>query len=304
MKIVVAICTYNRALLLRQTLQKITELHRPVHAEWVVMVINNRCTDDTDAVVSEFSGRLPISYHHEEKQGLSNARNCAIEQTLRIAGDYIIWTDDDVLPDPDWLVAYEAQFQASPDAAIFGGPVDPWCEVDPPQWFSANYDLVKVAYAVIDPELKQDTGPISPTKHPHGANFALRMRELSQYRFDPRLGVNGNKIRLGGEETALMELMQEQGAQGIWIRKARVRHFLPKERLRLSYIGWYYRGVGRTAVVLEDEGKGAWDKKWAWRVILVDGAKLGIAWLTGGRDTARFLQPYIAFHKAWGRLFP
>ena len=100
MFITVAICTWNRAILLDKTLTQMHRLCVPDDVEWELLVVNNNCSDDTDAVIGRHADILPIRRIHEMKTGLSNARNTAVHNAK---GDYIIWTDDDVLVDEKWL---------------------------------------------------------------------------------------------------------------------------------------------------------------------------------------------------------
>ena len=46
----VAICTWNRSAVLGLTLDQLTRLRVPADVEWELLVVNNNCTDDTDAV--------------------------------------------------------------------------------------------------------------------------------------------------------------------------------------------------------------------------------------------------------------
>ena len=96
----ICVCTWNRAALLDQTLTAMRQLRIPVGVEWEILVVNNQCTDDTDLILSQHARRLPLRRLLEAKQGLSNARNCAVAGSL---GELILWTDDDVVVDPEWL---------------------------------------------------------------------------------------------------------------------------------------------------------------------------------------------------------
>src|SRR5690349_14130582 len=102
MMITVAICSLNRAESLRRTLTSLTAMRIPADLAWETLVVNNEGTDHTDQVIDSFVGRLPIRRAMEPRRGLSNARNRAIDEAR---GDYIIWTDDDVVVDPSWLAA-------------------------------------------------------------------------------------------------------------------------------------------------------------------------------------------------------
>jgi glucosyl-dolichyl phosphate glucuronosyltransferase len=75
---------------------------------------------------SSVSDYLPI----EIWPPFSRARNRAV---YAARGDYLVWTDDDVVVDPNWLAAYVAAFRRRPEAAVFGGPVFPRYEPPVPQ---------------------------------------------------------------------------------------------------------------------------------------------------------------------------
>ena len=70
----VAVCTWNRASLLRECLQTMTQLHTPAGLRWELLVVNNNCTDDTSSVVAAFARRLPVKEIVEKKLGLSHAQ--------------------------------------------------------------------------------------------------------------------------------------------------------------------------------------------------------------------------------------
>ena len=111
MKLSIVICTWNRSSLLAQTLEQFTRLRVPEHSTWEVLIVNNACTDDTDAVIKRFDGSLPIRRLFEAVAGHTHARNCAIRHAT---GDLLIWTDDDVLVSEDWLTRYEEAYARYP----------------------------------------------------------------------------------------------------------------------------------------------------------------------------------------------
>ena len=71
----------------------------------------HNCIDHTDAVIKAFADRLPIRREFEPERGLSHARNRAVDAAK---GDYIVWTDDDVVVAPGWLAAYIEAFRRWP----------------------------------------------------------------------------------------------------------------------------------------------------------------------------------------------
>jgi glycosyltransferase involved in cell wall biosynthesis len=67
-KISVAICTWNRAKLLDQCLDRLLRVSSPT-AVWELIVIDNNGTDDAGHVLDSFVTRLPL-----RRQGLMHGR--------------------------------------------------------------------------------------------------------------------------------------------------------------------------------------------------------------------------------------
>jgi hypothetical protein len=245
MKLTVAICTWNRSAMLGETLNRLAQCAPPRHSDWEVVVVNNNCTDDTDATIARFRTRLPLVPIHQPIPGLSNARNAALAAAT---GDFILWTDDDVLVSRDWLQAYEAGIQAYPDCSIFGGPVQSYFEVEPPEWLRRNIDEFACAFALID--LGPDARPLIDDILPFGANFALRRSAMAGIRFDARLGRQPSALSILGEETGVMKAMMSQGATGMWLPTVTVEHRIPAGRQTLHYVREYFRGSGLTMAMI------------------------------------------------------
>ena len=183
---------------------------------------------------------LPLVRVFEKIQGLSNARNAAVSATK---GEYIIWTDDDVLVDENWIAAYVTAFQDHPEAAIFGGPIKPWFEGIPPAWIKQSWVIIECAYATRDLGVR----PFSLTQDhlPFGANFAISMTEQKKHSFNPQLGHVRDKILLG-EETQVMKNILKTGGSGWWVPEPKVIHWIPSSKQNLKYIRKYFVGYGRT----------------------------------------------------------
>jgi glucosyl-dolichyl phosphate glucuronosyltransferase len=241
MKITVAICTWNRSELLKRTMSQMAEELFPPRVDWELLVVNNNCTDDTESVVESFQGRLPIRQIVEQKQGLSFARNAAVSCA---SGDYILWTDDDVIVDSGWLAAYESAFARYPEAAFFGGPIQPWFEGMPPRWMATDaWSLISTAFAALDYGTRECKASCS--RLPFGANYAIRLDWQRRHLYDPRFG-RRPETTISGEETIVLLGIIKEGGTGWWIPDAQVRHWIPKSRQSLAYLREYYAGYGRT----------------------------------------------------------
>ena len=228
--ITVAICTWNRANLLDQTLAQFRKLSIPKNTKWELLVVNNNCVDNTDVVISSYTDQLPIRWLFEPKQGHSNARNCAI---VNARGDLLIWTDDDVIVPENWLAEYAQAAAAFPEATFFGGPVRPWWESTPPEWIDRDVDRIGWLWALLDrgPDVRR----LASSEWVHGANMAYRTEVLRHRLFDPALGHIGNYFQ-GGDEISLVEELQRLGQWGVWIGSAPVQHFITKDRMRPRYV--------------------------------------------------------------------
>ena len=244
MRVEVVICTWNRAQLLDQTLASMHELIVPPDVEWELLVINNHSSDETDDVIARHTRHLPLRRIWEASLGKSFALNTAIDAAR---GDLILWTDDDVLVDRNWLSEHVAAARKYPEAGFFGGTIAPWYEVDPPNWVAGAWDYISAAYAAR--EFDDGEFLINMQTLPFGANWAIRTELQRQYRYDVRLGrVGPSDVR--GEETAILQQMVEDGIQGRWIPQARLRHFIPEDRLTLDFLCRFFDGIGQTSALM------------------------------------------------------
>lgn len=239
----VAICTWNRAQSLRVALSSLARLVDPAGASWEVVVVDNNSTDDTRAAVEEYRDALPIRYAFEPRQGLSHARNRAVQEA---GGDLIIFTDDDVRVDEQWLAEYAIAERRFPGAAFFGGTVDVCFTCHPPRWLRNNLSRFRTAYAYRS--VDSGTLIISRPQHlPFGANMAFRRSVFTAAEFLSSLGRVGSHL-MSGEETEFMERLLAGGHTGVWIGPAVVEHIIPKDRLTKKYVYDYFYCQGRGEV--------------------------------------------------------
>ncbi len=288
MKISVAICTWNRAKLLDQTLQRMRDLRLPREVDWDLLVVDNGSSDSTQQVLAKHQSQLPLHCLFEPKLGHSNARNCAI---TAFDGDYLIWTDDDVLVDADWLMAYTRAFQAHPDAAFFVGRIQPWFEQPPKAWMKRHLDELRGVFVICDHG--DESRRLEPGEGFFGANMAFRGDMVRRYRFDTRYGRLGSELT-GGDDTYLVERLREDGQHGMWLPDACVQHHVSRDRVRAKYIREWFFGAGRTFVRRQEYFDGPfWGPvpRWIYRKLAVESAKAAfwspwknVAWFTAFRE--------------------
>ena len=297
MNVSIGICTWNRCELLRQGLEAMVALVIPPGVSREVLVVNNNCTDATDAVVRSFEGRLPIRRLFEAKPGKSNALNKA---TREARGECILWTDDDTRVDHGWLAAYCRAFERWPNAAVLGGVIDPWFEGHPPLWLQKAMVSIAGAYAVRD----FGTEPVGLTDVvvPFGANMAVRRDVQTKYTYDTGLGPRpGSPLR--GEETAIVRQMLEDGLEGWWIPDARVRHFIPKSRQRVRFVREFFFGQGLGDALDLPLGRGPHlfgRPRYLWRQAVESEAKYRLGRLFGRPEV--WTRHLAEAAQAWGQM--
>jgi glucosyl-dolichyl phosphate glucuronosyltransferase len=245
----VIICTRNRADSLARTLTSLVVAASHVEIPWELQVVDNGSIDKTQAVVSSFEGKLPIRLIVENTPGLSNARNAGV---AKARGHYILWTDDDVIVDENWLSAYIAAFAKYPDCALFGGAATPLYEAPIQPWFVARERQLDGLLAIrYNPEWHE----ITQSRLPYGLNYAIRAVEQRTFPYDPDLGVAPGRRR-GGEEIAVICAALAAGAKGVWVWDAKVHHMIPSHRQTSRYIWQFYRAQGYDFPVMPLTGTG------------------------------------------------
>jgi len=119
MLISVIVCTCNRAQSLRDTLEALLNQKTNNNFDYEIVLVDNNSKDDTGKVTQEYQYRSQrFKYVFEPKQGLSYARNHGIREAR---GELIVFTDDDCIPEPDWLLKIAEFLAQNPDLDGFLG---------------------------------------------------------------------------------------------------------------------------------------------------------------------------------------
>jgi glycosyltransferase involved in cell wall biosynthesis len=237
--ITIAVCTWNRARLVEQTLHSLTQLRVPDGMEWEVVVVNNNSPDSTAAVLESFVPRLPLRHFLETHQGIAHARNRA---ALEAHGDVVLWTDDDVRVKPNWLAGYADAFARHPECGFFGGSVELSFEGIPPRWLLAGLDSIGGALGQV--RVPGD-GPIGEgAQLPFNCNMAVRREYHLAMPYDTRYGRKAASL-MSGEETVFLRELMSQGVRGWWLPDVGVLHTVPVERQSVMHLRKALTGVGR-----------------------------------------------------------
>jgi glycosyltransferase involved in cell wall biosynthesis len=243
----VIICTYNRANSLADTLLCLAKQSYEL-INWELIVVDNNSSDNTQDVISQFSDQLPnLIYQFEPQQGLSYARNLGINAAK---GEIIVFTDDDVLPEIDWLAHIKSSMDHYACDAC-GGYIAPKWEVSPPSW------LTEIFYGFL--AIKTDTtGPRQLSiddELPFGANMAFRRMMFQQYGlFDTQKGRKGN-ILAGGEDIEMFERIIHEKRSVYYFPEIKVTHKVEAFRTKKNYFRrWRFQCSKNIAVASTFEG--------------------------------------------------
>ncbi|MCB0976794.1 MAG: glycosyltransferase [Acidimicrobiales bacterium] len=249
--VTVAVCTHNRAGKLERCLAALAL--QKTSSSLTVLVIDDGSTDDTRAV-AEAAG---VTYLRQEpQQGLGAARVRALAAT---ESPLLILTDDDCLPDPDWV---ERLVVAMEDPAVVaaGGAVTP-AETD---HVLLRYYAVTNPVSALPPSLLVGGGALyrlrlqlenhvrlprplrpGPLYAAVGANMILRVDALRA------VGGFDAAMTFGGEdEDVCVRLRERFGDDSIvYVEDAHVGHdYDPSLRDALRRKRAYGAGAGRNFV--------------------------------------------------------
>ena len=288
----IAICTWNRAELLRQTLASLKQMSVPGDLKWEIVLVDNNCTDHTADVIASFDSQLPIRAVVEPQQGHSHSRNRAIQESQ---GDYILWTDDDVLVDSGWLLAYLAAFERHPSAAFWGGPIEPRFESEPPRWLRENWKRCAGVFAVRS--FGDDEFEFTERVLPFGANFAIRGELQRQLLYDARFGRVSDQSVRGYDEIDVLRQLLDAGHRGFSVPAATLKHFIPTSRMTIDYVRRFYEGQGETWVLRGQSQEPVW--KLAAQCL---GHELGYACHRTFGQTQRWFDHVVKASRAKGQL--
>ncbi len=212
-----------------------TRLQIPVGLEYEILVVDNNSTDATEQVVTNFATRLPVRYVFESTPGKSFACNRAMRETR---GDYILWTDDDVLVAETWLEAFMAGVQQFPEAAAFGGTIVPWFTAPPDPEMCDAFPALGIGFCGL--ERTMPPGALPDDEHIWGANMAFRMRAVEGLSFDTAFGPSPHLAGGGGEEVLFIRQLRRKGGIVVWLPAMRVQHYVMPSRTTLKYLKSFY----------------------------------------------------------------
>ncbi|CAL95876.1 glycosyltransferase family 2 protein [Azoarcus olearius] len=214
----VVFATFNGKRTLPTMLEALCRLEPPP-GSFELIAVDNGSTDVSIEVLQSFADRLPLTILEQPARGKNRALNLGIS---RVRGDLVVFTDDDVVPREDWLVALHRAAEERAQASLFGGTILPHWEIEPPHWL-LNSAPLGVTYAITAPDIP--SGPIFPGLI-WGPNMMVRRAVLDAgHRFNENVGPSAGQYIMGSETEFNIRIAQH-GCQTWFCPDAVVGHII------------------------------------------------------------------------------
>lgn len=241
MKLSVVLATRNNARDLGVFLGSLGRCRAP--GDWEIIVVDNGSTDATRQTVESFGAVLPLRYCRQPVPGKSIALNHGLR---RVRGEIVLFTDDDVEPDPDWLLNHVRAMDAHPGVRMVGGRI----RVDHgtlPAWLANSFNLRGML--VTEHDLGDEPRPYAAGEHPFGPNMSVRRSCLEgiDRPWPEHLGP-GTALPLGDEMVFCARIAAGQNDVMLYEPSCAVRHRAAPEKIRFlpalrrCFLGGYVAG--------------------------------------------------------------
>jgi glycosyltransferase involved in cell wall biosynthesis len=195
-----------------------------------ILVIDNNSTDDTANIISKLSKQFDhITYISEQKQGLSQARNAAINYAK---SPWILFLDDDGLSAPDMIKQALKHINHSSYICI-GGVYEPLYLEPKPKWIHSSFESFSVPWDKI--QEVNDCGIL-----PHGGILLLKTDIVKRIGgFNTKMGRIGNSQGYA-EETELFHRLKLANYKIAIDPELKMSHLVNKNKYKL---GWHLRDI-------------------------------------------------------------
>ena len=222
---------------LRETLASLGACD-PADRVWELVVVDNGCDPTVRDLVELAKSNIPapVRYVQEPKLGTSHARNRAVHEAR---APVVLFTDDDVTFECDWLAKMVAAIDGHPECVFWGGRVEPvWPagSAGPPAWFDPQR-CPMLGDTIVQYRRGAEPRAWDPEHDPpfYTANLALRREDVQRVGyFDTTVGHRGGK-RMGMEDSLMVKAIHAAGGRGWYAADAVVNHPVERNRVTRGY---------------------------------------------------------------------
>ncbi len=247
----VIVSTHDRPACFATCLRSLLALRYPRYE--IIVVDNAPSSSATADLVQQCDAHEPaVRYICEPRQGLALARNCGIQAAR---GAILVFTDDDVVVDPYWLVELVRPFSLSERVACVSGLIVPLrLDTEAQFWFEAyggfSRGFSRRCYDMAEHRQSSPVYPYCAGSFGTGASMAFSASFLQRMGgFDPALGAG--RPTQGGEDIAMFFQVIKQGYTLVYEPRALLYHLHRQEYAALlkQLRG---NGVGLTAYLTKN----------------------------------------------------
>jgi GT2 family glycosyltransferase len=254
----IIVCTRDRANHLKPCLDALTRMHRAEEGE--IVIVDN---DPPNSATHDLVMRYPqVRYVVQPRRGLNAARSAGAEAA---SGEILLYTDDDVLIDPNWVNAILEPF-AHPRVGAAAGMVMPYELETPAQALFEYYGGHGRGYhhRVFD---FNNGGPAANAgKIGSGANMAFRRSLVMELElFEPELDMG--TVTLTGGDTHAFYIVLAKGYQVVYTPDALVWHVHRRDYESLKRLLYSYSLGGMahlTRCWVRYRDSDVWKIVWSW----------------------------------------
>ncbi len=236
----VVVCTHNRALYLKKTIDSLKNQTLD-HDKFQVIVVDNNSVDSTKELVLSYCDDFNIKYVFEQKIGLSYTRNTGLQN---VDTEYVAYLDDDAVADENWLENIICSFNTKkPKPSCIGGKVTAIWESEKPGWLD---DQLICSLGIID--WGEDAYQIESLEQNWliGANIAFDVSVIrSLGGFAEGLDREGKNLLSNGD-ILIQKNFIDAGYVCMYDPNVRVSHHVPANRLDKSWFHKRYYWQGKS----------------------------------------------------------
>lgn len=189
----IVVPTYNRKEKLRETINAVAKQDYP---DYELIIIDDGSSDGTEELVKELQQKFPLRYFKQNNKGPAVARNLGVEKAR---GEIIVFTDDDCVPEKNWLTELKKGFR-NKNIAVVGGSSP----------FEESKRLI-------------DRWQISQAKN-HGERYQSNNLAIKKDIFLKMGGFNTSFDYQGAEDTELLLRLRTKGYRFCRNKKAVILH--------------------------------------------------------------------------------
>ncbi len=238
MRVTIGLITCKRPNGLKRLLDGINQLEfqktQPTSVD--VVVVDNDPKGTAIEVIEKLQQeyRWPLFYVVEKRQGIPFARNKVVE-TVSQDSDFIVFIDDDEVPEPLWLdelLFVQQQYQAD----VVSGPVIPYFNEPVEDWIKKGKFFDRERF---------DTG--HPMKNVATNNVLIHRSVFNEFKqpFDERFALSG------GSDTHFFFRVYNKGYKMVWANDAIVYEWVPSSRANVKWLLRRAYRVGTTLSLCE-----------------------------------------------------